>query len=207
VTLAVGLALLIGGALSSRSNAVAAASPPAATAVVESRAPAQPAGVAAPADPAIANFDSGKPDAAYGIGWSATSDSVVGGGSTAAVRVVDGALEITGEIKPGFQWPFAAAVFFPSGPPMKGMTDYSSRKTLSFRARGDGRKYLASFFSTADPNSIPSSYRFDTGAEWREVRVPLAEYVVDLSRVRGIMIGSGGGDGVFRLEIDDVRIE
>jgi ABC-2 type transport system permease protein len=173
-----------------------------------------PAGVAAPASPLIAAFDTGSAKAAYGTGWSETSDKFVGGASTASVRVVDGgaagsagALEIAGTARPGFQWPFAGAVFFPNGPPMEGMMDYSSRKTLVFQARGDGGQFAVSFFSTADRNSIPSSFPFEAGAEWREVRVPLTDFVVDTARVRGIMVGSLGPEGDFRLQIDDVRIE
>jgi hypothetical protein len=170
--------------------------------------------VAAPASSLIAAFDAGSANATYGTGWSETSDRFVGGASTAAVRVVEGgaagsagALEIAGTIRPGFQWPFAGAVFFPNGPPMKGMMDYSSRKTLVFQTRGDGGKFAVSFFSTADANSIPSSFPFEAGAEWREIRVPLADFVVDTARVRGIMVGSHGPEGDFRLQIDDVRIE
>jgi hypothetical protein len=162
----------------------------------------------------IAGFDAGSANAAYGIGWSETSDTFVGGASTATVRVIGGgaagspgALEIDGTIRPGFQWPFAGAIFFPNGPPMEGMMDYSSRKTLVLQARGDGGKYAVSFFSTADRNAIPSSFPFEAGPEWREVRVPLADFVVDTARVRGIMVGSHGPEGHFRLQIDDVRIE
>ena len=85
--------------------------------------------------------------------------------------------------------------------------DYSSRKTLAFFVRGDAGRFVATFFSTADSNSIPSSFPFDVGPEWREIRVPLADFVVDTSRVRGIMIGSNGPEGHFRLQIDNVRIE
>jgi hypothetical protein len=187
----------------------------AATAADGSGAPAgSPAGVAAPASPLIAAFDAGSANATYGTGWSETSDKFVGGASTAVVRVVEGgaagsagALEIAGTIRPGFQWPFAGAIFFPNGPPMEGMMDYSSRRTLVFQTRGDGGKFAVSFFSTADRNSIPSSFPFESGAEWREVRVPLADFVVDPARVRGIMVGSHGPEGDFRLQIDDVRIE
>ena len=187
----------------------------AATAAGGSGAPSKsPGGIAAPASPLIAAFDAGSADAMYGTGWSETSDRFVGGASTAVLRVVGdgasgsaGALEITGTIRPGFQWPFAGAIFFPNGPPMEGMMDYSSRTTLVFQTRGDGGKFAVSFFSTADRNAIPSSFPFEAGADWREVRVPLADFVVDTTRVRGIMVGSHGPEGDFRLQIDDVRIE
>ncbi|MBC8025865.1 MAG: CIA30 family protein [Steroidobacteraceae bacterium] len=216
VAIAIGIALMSMGVIGNPSSAVAAAgaSKSDADAATAAKDSAAPAGVAAPSEPLIAAFDSGSPDATYGIGWSETSDTFVGGASTATVRLVDdgaesstGALEIDGTIREGFQWPFAGAVFFPNGPPMEGMMDYSSRKTLAFFARGDGGKYVATFFSTADRNSIPSSFPFEAGPEWREIRVPLEDFVVDRGRVRGIMIGSNGPEGHFRLQIDNVRIE
>jgi ABC-2 type transport system permease protein len=213
VFLAAGLGLMVAGAMGSKAPKPQPTD--AATAVGGSGATAgPPAGIAAPASPLIAAFDAGSANAAYGVGWSETSDTFVGGASTAAVRVVDGgaagsagALEIDGTIRPGFQWPFAGAIFFPNGPPMEGMMDYSTRKALVFFARGAGGKFVATFFSTADRNSIPSSFPFEAGPEWREVRVPLSDFVVDPARVRGIMIGSNGPEGDFRLQIDDVRIE
>jgi ABC-2 type transport system permease protein len=210
-----GLTLLIAGSL--RGNASPAAPVGAgksdAAAATAARA-SGPAGMTPPADPTIATFDAGAATAKYGIGWIETSDRHVGGASSAAIRVVDGgaagsrgALSIDGTIRPGFQWPFAGAAFFPNGPPMEGMTDYSARKMLSFQARGAGGRFLVTFFSTADPGSIPTSIPFEVGPEWREVRVDLDESMPDPARVRGIMIGSGGPEGDFALQIDDVRIE
>jgi len=40
-----------------------------------------------------------------------------------------------------------------------------------------------------------------------ELLQPLEDFVVDRARVRGIMIGSNGPEGPFRLQIDNVRIE
>jgi hypothetical protein len=170
--------------------------------------------VPAPADGLIANFDAGSEKAQYGIGFGASSDEFVGGESTSEVRVIDGgagntkgALEITGTVRPGFAYPFAGASFFPTGEPMKGMMDYSKFRTLSFFARGDGRKYAVTFFSTADQSSIPSSYPFETGPQWREVRVTLADFIVDPSRLRGMSFSYGTPGESFRLQIDNVRFQ
>jgi ABC-2 type transport system permease protein len=215
VAILVGIALLISGSLGGN----APATPPAGAGTSDATAATAaketgPAGVTPPADPSIATFDAGSATANYGIGWVDTSDKHVGGASSATIRVVDGgaagtrgALAIEGTIRPGFQWPFAGAMFFPNGPPMEGMADYSARKTLSFQARGAGGKFLVTFFSTADPGSIPSSIPFEVGPEWRQVRVTLADAMPDPARVRGIMIGSGGPEGDFALQVDDVRIE
>jgi ABC-2 type transport system permease protein len=215
VSIALIIAGIMGGKVTSKPAAdTAATSTATSTDTADAKAPESPAGVAAPADGSIAGFDAGSANAAYGTGWSASSDEVVGGASTAAIRVVDGgaedthgALEITGTIRPGFQWPFAGAIFMPNGPPMQGMMDYSKFKTLRLFVRGDGKKYVVTFFSTANQSSIPSSFPFETGPEWREVRVPLADFVEDLKRVRGIMLGANGPEGEFRLQVDNVRLE
>jgi ABC-2 type transport system permease protein len=211
----VSIALIIGGIVGGKVTAKTAVETAAtSTENAKEKASEAPAGVAAPADGSIASFDAGSANAAYGTGWSASSDEVVGGASTAAIRVVDGgaedtraSLEITGTIRPGFQWPFAGAIFLPNLPPMQGMMDYSKFKTLRLFVRGDGKKYVVTFFSTANQQSIPSSFPFDTGPEWREVRVPLADFVEDPKRVRGIMLGANGPEGDFQLQVDNVRLE
>ena len=50
-------------------------------------------------------------------------------------------------------------------------------------------------------------YDFETGPEWQEVRLDLAEVSpnVDWKRVRAIGVGTMGPVGPFRFQIDDVR--
>jgi ABC-2 type transport system permease protein len=168
-------------------------------------------GVAAPADGLIANFDDGMPDAKYGIGFVATGDERQGGNSTATIKVVAdgagqsaGALEIAGAIRPGAAYPLAGTMFFPENPPMTGEMDYSGRTELVFQTRGDGQRYLVMFF--AGDVQIPSTYPFEAGPEWREVRVPLADFVPDIRRIRAIGFMSMGPEGEFRLQVDDVNM-
>jgi ABC-2 type transport system permease protein len=177
--------------------------------------PAPPAGVAAPPDPVIANFDSGSDKAAYGNGLFATGDERQGGNSTAAQRVVDGgaagsarALEVTGDLRPGAQYPFAGTFFFPEGEPMQGLMDYSGKKTLSFWARGDGRRFTLMVFSGATQGGIPLMYGFKTGPDWQKYELELAKFgAADFKRVRGIAFGALNEMGPFRFQIDDVRFD
>jgi ABC-2 type transport system permease protein len=206
----IAIMFIIAGVMSSQKTVQAAT--PADGVSSSATAATSPAGVGAPADGLIADFESGTPKAVYGLGFDAANDSVMGGASTAAIKVVDGgapgskrALEVTGTVHPGFAYPFAGAAFFPQQPAFTGMMDYSKFKTLSFYVRGDGKHYSASFFSTADRNTPPSPFPFEAGPEWKEVRVPLADFVVDPSRVRGIMFLYGTPDDPFRFEIDNVR--
>lgn len=174
-----------------------------------------PAGVAAPDLAVIANFENGSAATAYGIGFTAAGDDMRGGNSTATQRPVGegaggskGALEVSGTIGEAIPYPFAGTMFFPQGPPMEGLMDYSRKKTLSFQARGDGRRYTVMLFEGASAGGIPVMNDFETGPEWRTVTVKLAEFVnVDLSRTRAIGVGTMGPVGPFRFEIDDVRLE
>jgi hypothetical protein len=209
--IALSLSGVFGGKPASKEDATAAtdaASPATGT-------PAPAAGVAAPEVVVLSDFDSGSAATAYGIGWGAAGDDMRGGNSTATQRLVDGgaggskgALEVTGNLGDGLQYPFAGTMFFPVGPPMQGLVDYSGKKTLTFQARGDGRRYMLMVISGLAVEGIPLMYDFPTGPEWHEVRLDIAKYgSVDWKRVRAIGVGTMGPAGPFRFEIDDVRLE
>jgi ABC-2 type transport system permease protein len=178
-------------------------------------APSSPAGIAAPDVPQIAGFDSGSATTAYGIGFSADGDANRGGNSTATQRIVEGgaggsagALEISGSVGGALPYPFAGSAFFPQGPAMEGLSDFSRKQMLRFQARGDGRRYTVLIMSGLSTGGIPLMQDFVAGPEWKEVRLTLAEYSnADWQRVRLIAIGSMGPVGEFRFQIDDVRLE
>ncbi len=190
--------------------------PPAETASSGTGTPVSdaPAGVPPPAATVLADFDSGSDRAAYGTGMVAAGDQAQGGSSTATQRLVQdgaagsaGALEVTGELRPGAQYPFAGTFFFPEGTPMEGLMDYSSRKSLSFHARGDGRRYTLMVF-TGTTMGIPLMYNFEAGPEWRRYELELADFSAhDFKRVRGMAFGAMGETGPFQFQVDDIRLE
>jgi ABC-2 type transport system permease protein len=204
---------VFGGKPASKEDATAATD--AASAAADTPVSEAPAGVAAPAVAVIADFDQGSAAASYGIGWAAAGDEMRGGNSKAAQHLVDGgaagskgALEVTGEIGNAIQYPFAGAMFFPEGPPMQGLMDFSGKKTLTFQARGDGRRYMVMVISGIKMDTIPLMVDFEAGAEWHEVRLEFANLgAADFKRVRAIGIGTMGPTGPFRFQIDDVRVE
>jgi ABC-2 type transport system permease protein len=193
-------------------TSVATDASPAATATP---APEYPIGEPAPDTALISDFDGGSAAAAYGAGWTAAGDGMRGGNSTATQRLVGagaagskGALEISGTLGDGIQYPFAGSMFFPHGTPMQGLMDYSGKKTLRFQARGDGRRYMVIVISGLAVEGIPLMYDFETGPDWKEVRLELADFAAaDWKRVRAIGVGTMGPVGPFRFEIDDVRLE
>jgi ABC-2 type transport system permease protein len=176
---------------------------------------AGPIGIPAPANPLVANFEGGTVKASYGAGWFEADDKSRGGNSVAAVRLIPdgaghskGALEASGTIRNAIEYPFGGAIFFPKGTEDGAFMDYSSKKTLSFQVRGDGRQVTVIFLVGTGSDGIPPMYSFAAGPEWQEIRIELETLAgMDLKRVRGIVIGSAGPPGDFRFALDDVRIE
>lgn len=208
------LLLALAGVFGGRSTAPTAATEGSADAT-GAPAPSSPPGKPAPDIPQIAGFDEGAATAAYGIGFSADGDANRGGNSRAEQKVVSGgadgsagALEVSGEVGAALQYPFAGTAFFAEGPPMQGLSDFSKKRALSFKTRGDGRRYTVLIMSGVSTGGIPLMQDFVAGPEWQEVKLVLSEYSnADWQRVRLLAIGSMGPVGPFRFQIDDVRLE
>jgi len=183
---------------------------------LERREPVAPPPAAAPqiASGVISTFDEpgAEPRAAFGAGWQISTDSLMGGKSTAAMEVVRpgaggsaGALEVTGEIAPGSPFPWAGPMFFPADVPMTPV-DLSRYTEIVFLARGDGREYQVMMFATRLGN-IPASQPFTTGPDWQEHVMPLSDFQgIDGSDLRGILFSASAGPGAFRFAIDQVRL-
>lgn len=160
----------------------------------------------------VADFDAGEVAARFGS-WQSTTDAIAGGRSAAQHRWVAGgaresrgALEVSGEVRAGFAYPWAGAMFFPASSPMEAV-DASARRELVFWARGDGRNYSVMLFSGAATQSLPAMRSFVAGAQWREVRMPLSEFAgADLSRLRGLAFVAGQPAGTFSVRIDRVEL-
>jgi ABC-2 type transport system permease protein len=201
----VSIGLIIVGVMGGKTKVAA----PAATdaAATESVAAASPVGIPAPPDVLLGDFDAGSDKAPYGDGWNAGGDRDRDGDSTASQRVVGGALEVSGVVGGKLEYPFAGTAFFPAGYAGGRFMDYSGKHTLSFRVRGDGRQYKVLFLAGVQVDTYPPSQTFTAGAQWQTVSVDLDGMGgLDRQRVRGIVIGSMGPAGDFRLEIDDIEL-
>ena len=139
-----------------------------------------------------------------GFGWSATTDERMGGTSTAALRIENGALVMEGEIGDGFAYPWAGAIYFPGDQPMA-PTELSATSELVFRARGEGTFRLMLFAPSI--GRIPAQRGFDVSTDWAEVRIDLREIGGDLEDITALSIAAGGVPGPYRLEIDDVELQ
>jgi imidazolonepropionase-like amidohydrolase len=172
----------------------------------------QTAPVADAGDGTISDFDAGgTPSARFGAGWQVSTDSFMGGKSTAEFRVVNGgargstgALDVTGSINAGAAFTWAGAMFFPAATPMTPV-DLSKFKQLVFWAKGDGGELQVMIFATRLGN-IPATRPFRPGPEWQEFVLPFADFGVDGSDLRGVLF-SATAPGPFRFTIDDVRLK
>lgn len=168
---------------------------------------------ALPGDGRISDFDGDSIDARVGHGWQPTTDQVMGGASTVRHTLVAGgaagsrgALQVTGEIKAGAPFPWSGVMYFPGARPMQPVA-VSARSELVFWARGDGRAYNAMLFSGPSAQGMPSLQAFTSGPEWREVRLPLADFAgADPALLRGIAFTAGQPAGAFAFRIDRVEL-
>ena len=168
---------------------------------------------AAHAATVLSTFDDGALDVASGGTWSSTSDTMMGGASSAEQRLVTGgaegsrgALEISGEVRPGFIEPWAGAMLFVDATRMQ-PRDYSARRELVFRVRGDGREVRVMLFSGSSEQAMPAIRTTVADADWSEVRLPLADFPgADPTQLRAIAFTAGNPPGAFRFRIDGVEL-
>ncbi len=167
---------------------------------------------AVPVETLVSDFDGDTVSAAFGS-WQPTTDQMAGGASTVEHRLVEagaggsrGALGVTGEIRPGFPFPWAGVMFFPAAEMMQPV-DLSGRAELVFQVRGDGRSYNAMLFSGPSVQGMPATLAFQAGPEWSEVRLALSDFPgADLSLVRGIAFTAGQPAGAFEFALDQVEL-
>lgn len=161
----------------------------------------------------VSDFEEGKPSARFGAGWQVSTDSIRGGKSTASFRVVEpgaheskGALLVEGEADAGLPYAWAGAMFYP-GLSAMAAANLSSKKEISFWAKGDGRTYNVMLFAPSR-NFIPLTRTFVAGAEWKEFKFTFAQFNdYDARDLAGLFIGAGLPAGKFAAQIDDVRFE
>ncbi len=161
----------------------------------------------------VSNFDDLKVAANYGS-WMTTSDSEAGGKSTSAMQAVaggangsNGALKISGELVSGgapFNW--AGVFFFPGSSP-NASANLSSKKTLSFWAKGDGKSYAVAVQTETNQGQMPAIVPFTVGPDWKQYSFPWSAFKTDGSDIRGIAFAHAQEPGKFEFEIDNVEIK
>lgn len=156
-----------------------------------------PAVTAEGEDDLISNFESG-----HGGAWQANSDEFMNGNSTAQIgEGPAGVLRVEGEIRPGFNWPFAGVVWWPGDRPMT-PTDLSNYDGLRIRIRGNQDNLRLMVF-TGSGRGRPAQTRIAISPEWDEITIPFDDLQdVDTKEISGIGIYAGPEEGPFEFDLD-----
>lgn len=160
----------------------------------------------------VSNFDNQKVSANYGA-WAVTSDTEMGGKSKATMQAVagganesKGALQVTGELFPGAPFTWAGVAFHP-GASAEEAVNLSSKKTLSFWAKGDGKSYAVAVMTESSAGQMPGIQPFVAGPEWKQYMFPWSDFKTDAHDVTGIAFAHAQDTGKFEFEIDEVEIK
>jgi beta-glucosidase len=160
----------------------------------------------------VSTFDDGKVSANYGS-WASGADSMQGGKSRASIQVVDGgaenskaALQISGELIPGASFLWGGALFAPGSSPIDPV-NLSSKKTISFWAKGDGKTYVLALGSASRQNQMPAMKTFVAGPEWKQFSFPIASFETDGHDITNLAFAHGQEPGKFEFEIDQLEIK
>jgi imidazolonepropionase-like amidohydrolase len=158
----------------------------------------------------VSDFEEEKVTAKFGSGWSVSTDAVAGGKSNAEMKASPegaqgsrGSLLITGEISPDLPYAWAGAMFSP-GATMMAPANLSSKKEISFWAKGDGKDCRLMLFARS-LGFQPAVKSFVAGAEWKRFTFRISDFGgMDGSDLTGILFAGGPAPGRFVLQIDDV---
>ncbi len=161
---------------------------------------------------ALADFDGGELSALTGFGWMESTDSMMSGKSTVALEVIAGgadgsthALRVHGEVRPGFAFPWAGAMYFPASGPMA-PADASGAGALVFQARGEPATYRVMAFAES-LGQMPAQVSFEVGESWSEVSIELSSFRgLDPAGLTGFLWSGGPATGPFDFEIDQIEL-
>jgi imidazolonepropionase-like amidohydrolase len=169
------------------------------------------ADAAIPADGRISTFEDGTLAVGFGSPWMDSTDQMAGGKSIVKKAVVDGgaegsakSLDISGEIREGFAYPWSGVMFLPGTQPMAPV-DLSRFTGVSFAAKGEGKAYSFMAFAT-HLGRMPAQKSFTAGPDWQRVTISFADLGLDAKDIMGLFVGGGPAPGPFHLQIDEVRL-
>jgi hypothetical protein len=164
-------------------------------------------------DGLVSDFEQEKPESRFGAGWMVWTDGSMGGKSTATLRIAaggahgsKGCLDIAGDVVASDLPVLWAGAMFVPGKARMDPVDLSSKKSISFWAKGEDRSYSIMIFAQGFGYE-PAAQSFTAGEEWKQLTFPLKSFKgADGRGFMGLFIGSPTA-GKFDLLIDDVRFE
>lgn len=159
----------------------------------------------------ISHFDSGDPASDFGAGWMGSTDSIMGGSSTVAMKVVPGgaveskhSLLVTGTTQKR-QPAFSGVMFSPADVPMQ-PADISGHATLAFWAKGNGSDHKIMLFFQKR-GFQPAIKKFRANKEWQQYSFAIKDFEgCDGTDVTGIWFGNDNS-GDFQFQVDEVVLK
>jgi hypothetical protein len=113
---------------------------------------------------------------------------------------------VTGEIIPGAPYTYAGALFLP-GSSFEDAANLSSKKTISFWAKGDGNTYVLAIGTQSRQGQIPAMQPFVAGPDWKQYSFPISSFETDGHDITNLAFARGRELGKFAFEIDQLEIK
>jgi len=157
----------------------------------------------------VSDFEDGTLTTRIGFGWAQSTDTMMGGASSADLEVVrDGEnryLRVHGTIATGATFPWAGAMLFLGTQPMA-PANGSGLSGMYFRARGRGVLRIMVFADSL--GWIPAEHQVRLEPSWRRFAVPFELFAgVDTRAVKAILFSGGPEQGEFDFAIDEVGFD
>lgn len=163
-----------------------------------------------PADIRISLFSQDKLASPIGFGWMASTDSFMGGKSSATLEWQapeagnEATVAISASVAQGFPYPWAGLAFMPGAQAMA-PADLSFANMLKFKVKGDGQSYRVTMMMK--DKMMPVDVAFETSDKWTEVVLPFAKFEgIDPSMITLIGFNAGPKTGDYKFQIADVRL-
>jgi hypothetical protein len=99
-------------------------------------------------------------------------------------------------------------MFSPGAAPMA-PANLSSKKNISFWAKGDGKTYTLVVLTEArsGQNGMPAMTQFVAGPEWKQYSFPFTTFETDGGDMSAVAFVAAQQPGKFAFEIDEVEIK
>jgi imidazolonepropionase-like amidohydrolase len=158
----------------------------------------------------VSNFDSGTARLEFGSDWFISTDQMVSGKSTATMTVVDGgaagtpkALHVVSEINEAYAFPWAGPMAY-LGSPQQKPVDLSSKKGLTFFAKGDTDIRVMVFAKKL--GRMPAQTTVHAGSDWTELTVLWSDLGLEGNDIQAVLF-SAISPGKREFTIDELRLK
>lgn len=144
-----------------------------------------------------------------GMGLSATTDQYASGNSIVTLTLAgkkgvnEHYLNIKGEIKSGFIFPWSGVAFVPGKSYRRG-ANLTQIKSLNFDAKGSSVNQQISVMLFLQGSSLPATQVVNLSKNWQNIVIDLNKFNVDLSQVSNISFVVSGRKGDFEFMLDNL---